>query len=232
MNSFIRSSLLVQVLSLAVAMADSQAIRTDTPPVIDGQLEDLWQGSQVPLNFVQLSPVIRGAPTVKSEVYFMYDSENAYFAGRFYQAKSTISSVRSRRDAELILNGDWAAWNIDPLNNGSSAYFFTMNPSNAFRDGIYSNADSEIDVSDTGWDSSILSATSIEDNFWTVEIQLPLRDISYQPKKIQDWGLMVGRHYAANRELINSNVVNINKPYETQTFSSLRDWADFKGSNP
>ena len=227
MKFLIKSSLIVQVLSFSVVLADSQATRTDTPPIIDGQLEDLWQNSMVPLNFVQFSPVIRGAPTVESEVYFLYDSENAYFAGRFYQDKSTISSVRSRRDAELILNGDWAAWNLDPLNNGSSAYFITINPSNAFRDGVYTNEESEIEVSDTGWDSSIQTATSIEDDYWTVEIRLPLKDITYQQKPVQDWGLLVGRQYAAKREFIIANLVNINKPFEITNFFKLTGLSGF-----
>ncbi len=227
MKNLINSLILIYPLLISALMGSSEATRVDTPPVIDGQLDDIWQSGKVSLIFVQVSPVIQGVPTVESEVYFLYDNENAYLAGRFYQDRSTISSVRSRRDAELILNGDWAAWNIDPLNNGSSAYFITMNPSNAFRDGVYSNEEAEIDVSDTGWDSSILTATSIEDDYWTVEIRLPLKDIAYQQKPVQDWGLMVGRGYAANQEFISSNVVDINKPFEITNFFKLTGLSGF-----
>ena len=82
------------------------AVRTSTPPDIDGRLDDLvWRDAVRITEFVQTTPV-EGAPaTEDTEVYIAYDSSNLYFG--FYVHYSDLSLIRAYRvDRDRLMLDD------------------------------------------------------------------------------------------------------------------------------
>ena len=72
------------------------AVRVETPPTIDGQLNDqAWRTAAVVEQFVQRTPV-EGAPaTEKTAVYIAYDDTQMYFG--IYAWHSNPSTIRANR---------------------------------------------------------------------------------------------------------------------------------------
>lgn len=193
-------------------------------PNIDGKIDEVYKFGLVFDSFVQLEPDIFAKPSVESKIYFLYDEKNIYIAGKLYQPKSSIKSSNGRKDASIILDGDAIGIVIDPLNNGNSAYFFSINPSNAIVDGT-------LDASgnwDSKWDAIFYTATFIEEDHWSFEFRLPLSSISFQDKDEQDWGIMFRREYAQNKEIIMNNIVDKNEPFRISDFIKLRGLTGLK----
>lgn len=197
--------------------AQTTAVRTDVKPVIDGVVEELWQNATKFDSFKQTEPDILADGSEKTEAYFFYDEENIYMAMKMYQKGNTIQSSKGRKDAELIGNGDWAMFSIDPFNNGNTAFFILVNSENAVMDGT----NDEYGNSNYSWDASFVSATFLADSYWSVEIQLPLNSISFQDKDVQDWGISFYRKYALKKEYVVNRLVDINGPYRLINYEKL-----------
>jgi len=56
-----------------------EVVRTDTPPVIDGLLDDeVWQQAALIDDLHQVNPVEYDAPSERTEVYILYDDRTLY----------------------------------------------------------------------------------------------------------------------------------------------------------
>ncbi len=63
--------------------------RTETPPVIDGRLDDAcWTGAPAVAEFTQVLPVEGGAPTERTEVRVLFDADNLYIGVRCFDSDS------------------------------------------------------------------------------------------------------------------------------------------------
>ena len=203
------------------------AVRTDVKPVIDGALEEIWQNASKFTSFKQIEPEIFADPTVKTEGYFLYDNENIYIAMKMYQDKKTISSSNGRKDAGIIWNGDYIIFSVDPLDNYTQAFFFSVNAANATGDGLIDENGSTL----TEWDGIFYSAVKISENYWSVEIQVPLSTISFQDKDTQNWNLSFYRKYSQNQETDVSNLVDINGPLRLTNYNKLIGLTGLKKEN-
>lgn len=214
----IKTLLIITILQFAVSLVINGQQKTIKDIKVDGYLdEDYWFTANKFENFIQIEPDIFAPSEVKSELYFTYDSDNIYFGGVLFQQRETISAVNARKDDPNLTESDCIIIGIDPLNNGNSAFFFVINPVNAIGDGV-------IDVTgnlDFSWDAVFTSATKIQDDFWSIEVKIPLTSISFQNKESQQWGLMFSRRYAHNQELSINQLVDENTPYRVSDFDKV-----------
>ncbi len=202
--------------------AQTQATETIT---IDGIINELfWSKSEVFNSFVQFEPDIFKPSAVKTEIYFNYDKENIYIAGKLYQNKATISANKGRKDDSKILNGDCIYLALDPLKNGNSAYFIAINPANAQVDGTL-DATGNMDFK---WDAIFVSQTQVYDSLWTFELKLPLTSISFQNADKQTWGLMFSRTYAFKQEKSINQLIDKNIPFRVSDFYKKTDIYNIK----
>ncbi len=209
--------ILILLMQNIVSFAQTKAVKTNEKPIIDGVIEDLWQNASKFNSFKQVKPDILVEGTVKTEAYFFYDQENIYMAMKLYQKKNTIHSSKGRRDSEIVGSGDYARFAIDPFDNGNTAFFFMVNSENAVMDGTLD----EFGAGNFSWDASFTSATSITDEYWSVEIQIPLNSISFQNKDVQDWGIAFYRYYAQRQEFLANRLIDINGPYRLINYEKL-----------
>lgn len=90
-----RFILILSVLTLLSIQAQAQSVqvgqgrdqksikmvRTDTPPVIDGVLDDaVWDNAAYIDEFHQIIPVEYGEPTERTEIRLLYDDDALYVA--------------------------------------------------------------------------------------------------------------------------------------------------------
>ena len=114
--------------------------RTDTPPDLDGRLDDdVWRSAATLTKFTQESP-LEGAPaTEDTEVYIAYDDDSLYFG--FYLHYSDPSIMRANRvDRDMAWQDDLITIYIDTFLDQQRGYDFDVNGYGVQGDGIMSAA--------------------------------------------------------------------------------------------
>ncbi len=168
----------------------------DTPPAIDGKLDDpVWATAARFERFITFKPDYGKEPTEKTVVYVCTDRENFYFAARcFEKDPSKIMGTVTRRDN--IFGEDFMAFNIDTFHDLQTGYAFVVNPLGIQGDGM-TDADGNLDGSqDMVW----YSKGTIDDKGYTVELKIPYKSIRFPLKKKVKMGLWVVRQIVRTSE--------------------------------
>jgi len=102
------------------------AIRTETPPKIDGLMDEVWNNIIPISDFVQFTPLYNVPTTQKTEVRILYDNTAIYvFATMFDTNPDSILKQLGNRDDEN-LNADYFGIEFDTYNNQLDAYTFMV----------------------------------------------------------------------------------------------------------
>ncbi len=166
-----------------------RVVRTDTPPVIDGDLSDaVWASAAFIDDLHQTDPVEYAEPSEHTEIYVLYDDDALYVAARLYDSGRDQITANNMRQNDEIAEDDRFYVTIDPFNERRSGYYFGVNPNGVRGDGLYRNV-SEF-YSD--WDSIYDAAAGRFEGGWTAEIEIPYKSISFDPTT-DTWGLNFSR---------------------------------------
>jgi hypothetical protein len=170
-------------------------LRVDTPPVIDGILDDpVWATAPFETGFKTWRPDFGKDMHEKTAVYYAYDRENLYFAYRCEDSEpSKIKASIAARDT--IIPDDWVCLNIDTFNDQQSMYAFYANPL-----GIQADAKFEANVEDFSVDIVWFSAGRIDERGYTVEIRIPFKSIRYQEHEPVEMGIVFERNISRYSE--------------------------------
>ncbi len=171
-------------------------IRTDVPPEIDGYLEEaIWGKAPKAENFTQLDPLPGGPAYQKSSVQVLYDDDAIYIGALLFDtAPDSILKELSPRDQ--VANTDWFAVQIDTYNAGQIAFEFVVTPSNIQIDRRVTAPD----FRDPSWDAVWISAVSITEKGWIVEIEIPYSALRFPSTQDQVWSINFGRYIRRVRE--------------------------------
>ena len=163
--------------------------RTDTPPVIDGVLDDaVWVEAAVIENLRQFEPIEDAEPTQPTEVRILYDQDAIYFGVRCTDSESQrIIAKQLRRDASLD-SDDRIELVIDPFFDRRNGFFFAVNPLGSKVDGLVVDND---DIRED-WDGIWYARATRDDTGWTAEIAIPFKTISFNPRTTR-WSFNIQR---------------------------------------
>jgi hypothetical protein len=117
--------------------APVQLPRFDTPPVIDGKLEEVWKNAVVLSDFIQVQPGDNIAPSKRTEVLLGYDAKFIYIAFHCYDEPDKVRAAISKRDN--IFNDDYVGILFDTFNDKRKAYEFDFNPLGIQADGTWTD---------------------------------------------------------------------------------------------
>lgn len=166
-----------------------RAVRVDTPPVIDGFLDDeAWQQAHVITDFHQTRPGDGALPSELTEVYVVYDDNALYVAARMYDSEPDLIAAPVIRHGQGMPSDDRLVIILDPFNSRRAGYRFETNLNAARHDALYTSVTSFSIDWDTIWDV----AARVEDNAWVAEIEIPFQSIPFDPA-IETWGFNFGR---------------------------------------
>ena len=160
----------------------------ETPPVIDGQLDDpVWKTAALFGDFLQVTPGENVAPSHITEFMMAYDAKNLYIAFHARQDKGTVRATVARRDN--IFEDDYVLVYLDTFNDQRQAYVLAFNPLGIQADGTYAEGRGE----DYSVDLVMESKGVVTDDGYTVEAAIPFKSLRYEAGKNKQWGLHIFR---------------------------------------
>jgi hypothetical protein len=171
------------------------AVRTPTPPKIDGHLDDpVWRAAVPSDGFTQHYPDEGAAPSERTELRVLYDDKNVYVGIDCEQLHSPIVRRLQRRDGTLPSDGVWI--DISSRNDGVSAYHFSINAAGALLDGIHFNDTNFSSDWDAIWEAKVATT----ERGYSVEFRIPLSSLRFTALPVQSWGFQVRRFIDARQE--------------------------------
>ncbi len=195
-------------LGLVAGRPRVRPIRLDTPPAIDGRLDDeAWQRAPILTEFVQQSPLDGAPATEQTEVWVAYDSDHIYFAAHVHYEDPSIMRA-NRVDRDRAFADDLFTVYLDTFMNQQRAYDFDVNPYNVQGDGILNaggrgSGSQAIPRADRSWDVLFDSGAQIVDDGYTVEMAIPFKSIRY-PRRSEGvphhWGFQIVREIKGKDE--------------------------------
>lgn len=193
----------------------ARAVRTDTPPVIDGKLDEaVWQQADVITDFHQIRPGDGTPTTERTEVYVLYDKDAMYIGARMYDSEPELIATPTNRHGLGMPNDDRFVIILDPFNTGRMGYRFESNLNAMRHDALYQNPTSfQLDWN-TIWDV----ASSVDGKSWVTEVEIPFKSLSFDPN-VDTWGFNFGRGIRRRGEEV--AWVSYNRTYNPSTLGKL-----------
>lgn len=166
-----------------------RAVRVNTPPVIDGVIDDeVWQQAHQITDFHQNRPGDHAVPSEPTELYVVYTSEALYVAARMYDSDPELISAPTIRHGQGLPFDDRLVIILDPFNQGRAGYRFETNLNGVRHDALYTTPTQFSLNWNTIWDT----ATSVDGNSWVAEVEIPFKSLPFDPN-IDTWGFNFGR---------------------------------------
>jgi uncharacterized protein DUF5916/cellulose/xylan binding protein with CBM9 domain len=172
------------------------AVRTRTPPRIDGRLDDPgWQEATADDRFTQRFPRDGEAPGERTEVRVLYDDDAVYVGVRMFdsQPRSIVGRL-TRRDQ--MVESDSVQITFDSRRDRATGYLFVLNAAGVQADAmVYDDRDMTFD-----WDAVWDGAATVDAGGWSAEFRIPLSVLRFSDAPLQDWGFQVDRHISRTQE--------------------------------
>lgn len=178
------------------AATEVPTARIETPPVIDGRLDDpQWQTVSACSNFLTFRPSIGERTSEETVAYCLYDADNLYVAFCCRdQNPAQIKATLGRRDN--VWTEDYVGVAIDPSNDGQFAPLFCSNPLGVQNDALVRPDAEGIDSHDWVYES----AGALTDFGYTVEMRIPVKNLRKQEGEEVEMGLGFCRSIVRNSE--------------------------------
>jgi hypothetical protein len=182
----------------AESNSEVAAVRLETPPVIDGRLEDAaWESAARVEGFVQIRP-IHGEPSpMLTTALLAYDDAALYVAFRCRDDDiDRIAASITSRDGEFD-DDDTVLVMLDTFHDGDSSYYFGTNSLGTQFDGTVANNGRTID---DRWDAAWQNASASTDAGWAAELRIPFEVLRYASGDDAIWGINFQRNYPRRLE--------------------------------
>ena len=152
------------------------ATRTDTPPIIDGNIDDeVWKNALEESDFFQFEPYNLAQPSERTVARVLYDNDNIYVSiNNIDSQPDKITGRLSRRDRWMEAFGphsDWIGVAFDSNNDDRTGYWFAVNPLGSRMDVFISGEGME--AFNSTWDVVWEFEVALHDSGWSVEMQIP-----------------------------------------------------------
>jgi hypothetical protein len=177
--------------------------RTESPPVIDGILDDTaWMTAAHLTEFTQQAPLDGAPATEATDVYIAYDSEHIYFGFHaHYEDPSIMRANRVERDRASM--DDLITIYFDTFLDQQRGYDFDVNAYGVQGDGVMSvggggghGGPSAIPFADRSWNALFETAGQIVEDGYTAEMAIPFKSLRYPSPEDGEphrWGFQIVR---------------------------------------
>lgn len=164
-------------------------VRTQTPPKIDGALDDaVWAQAGLIDDFHQMEPINHGVPTERTEVRVLFDDDALYIAVHAFDSEPDKIRATQLAQGKSVRADDMIQVILDPFLNRRTGYAFFLNPNGIRREGLFEKPYQM----NNDWTGIWQGEAKIVEDGWTAEILIPFKTINFDTS-LDDWGFTVGR---------------------------------------
>jgi hypothetical protein len=153
------------------------AVRTASPPRIDGVLDDAaWRLAEPAADFIQRDPHEGVSASERTEIRVLYDNRALYFGCFFFDSHpEEIVARLTRRDNEI--ESDAGSIRIDSFHDQQTCFEFTFNAAGVKTDILeFNDGENEDESWNVVWDVE----TRITPLGWCAEVRIPFSILRYQ----------------------------------------------------
>ena len=172
------------------------AVRITEDITLDGRLQEAsWKLAEPASDFTQWQPLPGEPASVRTEVRFLYDSDNLYVGFINFDpdvANTIINDLRKDFNNDAT---DGVNLMIDSLHDGRSGFLFNTNPAGAKRDTQSIN-----NSSNANWDGVWDVKTTINEEDWIAEFRIPFKTLRFTNSPSQEWGVNMARKLLRKNE--------------------------------
>lgn len=157
--------------------------------VIDGKLEEPdWVQASVAKNFYLNYPVDSLPPTFQSEARMTFDDNFLYVSFVCYDDTKPDIVQSLRRDINWSLNDNIGIY-LDPFNDYTNGFFFTITPFGVQSEGLISAGGQDGDASySNSWDNKWYSHATRYPDKWVAEMAIPFKSFRYN-HNVNEWNV-------------------------------------------
>ncbi len=177
------------------ALTKSTSItRTDSPPEIDGVLDDaVWKNAVIVDDLHQMKPREYDAPSERTEFLLLFDDDAIYIGVRAFESEPGRITAKVLRQGEGLRGEDRIKVLLSPFNDKRSGYSFLVNANGVRLEGIYKDGDFGRD-----WQGIWQAESRIGEDGWTSELRIPFKTLSFNSDS--DWAINFSREIARKQE--------------------------------
>lgn len=211
MNRFAWRSILLCLISLGLstqlfASSELKAVFTNTPPKIDGLIDDqVWENASVITEFIQRQPNTGEPGSEPTTVYILYDKDYLYIGMRCTEEPKNITANELARDVSLG-NDDRVQIIFDTFLDKRNGYWFQIGPKGSIGDALVSENGAGFNKQ---WDGLWEGKAKIHATGWDAELAIPFKTLSFRPDQ-PNWGMKIIRNIKRKAETSYWPVANLN----------------------
>lgn len=177
------------------------AVRVQSAPVIDGNLNDPVWKNVIPIkDFLQQEPIAGAQPSLLTGVKIIYDNDYLYIGVMCYDNESGKIIAREMKWDGAISRDDNIKLIFDTFDDNRTAYWFGTNPLGAQDDALLTGF--EMKDFNEDWNGVWDVECKILDNGWSAEFRFPFSTFKFYNKEKQVWGFNIGRDIRRNNETV------------------------------
>ncbi|MHC4625721.1 MAG: carbohydrate binding family 9 domain-containing protein, partial [Planctomycetota bacterium] len=162
-----------------------KAVRTDTPPVIDGKIDDsCWAKTETATDFTDYR--LERLAVEQTIVRVLYDDENLYVAFECLEPDPNSIVAIERKYDQSLRDEDSVTLRLDTFHDHRCTYIFAVNTLGTRYDarmGLFDYYDDET------WGCDWTAACTVEEDRWYAEMAIPISNMLFEQKDAVTWGV-------------------------------------------
>ena len=195
-----------------------EATRINTPPKIDGVLDDeIWESLPIATDFNMFEPGNEGTITnnYQTEVKIAYDDNAVYIAAAMFDpSPDEILSQLSQRD-EVFVQADLFYIALNTFNDGINETRFYVTSA-----GSIGDSKSSQNRNDFNYNVVFNCKISKNEKGWYAEFRIPYNALRFPELEIQDWSINFYRQIKSKNETHSWNFID-NKVGNQKLYNGL-----------
>ncbi|MFN8396596.1 MAG: DUF5916 domain-containing protein [Bacteroidia bacterium] len=182
---------------------------------VDGHVDEVdWKGAELATDFWQQFPYDTAAAISHTDVRIAYDDHYLYISAVCWDDKAGDYTVQSlKRDYSYPVTDAFAVY-IDPFNDKTNGFNFTVSPFGVQREGVLENG-GNFGVT-TNWDNKWFSEVSQHKDRWEVEMAIPFKTLRFNDG-VDTWRINFSRNNLKCNE--NSCWIPVPRAYNVATLA-------------
>ena len=180
---------------------EARAVRIETPPRVDGVLDEPFWAAIPPITgFRQRDPVDGAPASERTEVRIAYDNDALYFGFSFFDSEPDRIRRAILDRGGRISKDDRVVVALDTYLDRRNGYIFEVGALGTQDDALFS--DESLDRPDWNWDGVFTTDTTVNAEGWVLEMAIPFTTIRFADVEEPVMGIAFQRSIRRKNETV------------------------------